>query len=396
MNYYQILEIDIGADDNLIKKSFRQLSKKHHPDKGGDELIYKKITEAYNVLGNLEKKKEYDNLLFTVKPKQQTIILSEDEEDYDNIIPEQTFFRPKRKPTNYFQKRDPFENVINKFMQDNRNYINLDDDDDDDDNDNDNERDEKINILLKKLYNDNHLSTDILEIISNNFPYDISHITNLWRDILQKESQTIKEEKKTYKISTPISNLMTTNKKKIVINYSKVCTKCLGTFKYYKCRGCLTTYKKKMNRCLECHTNLKTIYCKNCKGTGKLNKKLSLNIALYMMEIIPKNYKNIVIQIIPKNCDNFNIVNNIDLKTKHNISLYDCIFGTTIKVKYFTQKILVIKIPPRVSIHTPFIVKNYGIFDKTGTNRGNLLIELIIKYPQNINEKNKLLIKSLS
>ena len=106
MNYYQILEIDINADDNLIKKSFRQLSKKHHPDKGGDELIYKKITEAYNVLGNLEKKKEYDNLLFNAKPKQQTIILSDDEEDYDNIIPEQTFFRPKKKPTNYFERRD--------------------------------------------------------------------------------------------------------------------------------------------------------------------------------------------------------------------------------------------------------------------------------------------------
>ena len=392
MNYYQILEIDIDANDDLIKKNFRHLSKKHHPDKGGDELIYKKITEAYNVLGNLEKKKEYDNLLFTVKPKQQTIILSDDDEEdeeEDNIIPEQTFFRQKQRKTNYFQKRDPFENVINKFMQDNRNYINLEDDDD-------NKQDEKINILLKKLYNSNHLSTETLEIISNNFPYNISHITNLWKNILQKEKQTIKEEKKIYKISTPISNLITTNKKKIVINYSNVCTKCLGIFKYYKCRGCLTTYKKKMNKCLECHTILKTIYCKKCKGTGKLNKKLSFNIALHMMEIIPKNYKNIMIQIIPNKCDNFNIINDIDLKTKYNISLYDCIFGTTIKIKYFTQKILVIKIPPRVDIHIPFIVKNYGIFNKTGTKRGNLLIELVLKYPQNINEKSKLLLKSLS
>jgi len=393
MNYYQILEIDINADDNLIKKSFRQLSKKHHPDKGGNEIIYKKITEAYNVLGNLEKKKEYDNLLFNVKPKQQTIILSDDDDDEDeedNIIPEQTFFRPQKKPTNYFEKRDPFENVINKFMQDNRNYINLEEDEDN------NEQDEKINILLKKLYNGNHLSTEILEILNKNFPYDISHITNLWGDVLQKEEPTIQEKKKTYKISTPISNLITTNKKKIVINYSKVCTKCLGIFKHYKCRGCLTTYQKKKTRCLECHTILKPIYCKNCKATGKLNKKLTFNIALYAMEIIPKNYKNIVIQIIPKKCNDFNIVNDIDLKTKYNISLYDCIFGTTIKIKYFSQKILVVKIPPRVPIHTPFIVKNYGIFDKTGTNRGNLLIELIIKYPQSINEKSKLLIKSLS
>jgi len=393
MNYYQVLEIDVNADNDLIKKSFRQLSKKHHPDKGGDELLYKKITEAYNVLGNLEKKKEYDTLLFSVEPKQQTIILSEDEdEDEDDIIPEQTFFRQKRRPTNNFQQRDPFENVINKFMQDNRDYIDLKDEYEDDNN----EQDEKINILLKKLYNDNHLSLEILEIIGNNFPYNISHITNLWEDILQKESQIIKEEKKTYKISTPISNLITKDKKKIVINYSKVCTKCLGTFKYYKCRGCLTTYKKRLNRCLECHTILKTIYCKNCKGTGKFNKKISLNIALYMMEIIPKDYKNIVIQIIPKNCNNFSIVNDIDLKTKHNISLYDCIFGTTIKIKYFTQKVLVIKIPPKVSIHTPFVVKKYGIFDKTGTTRGNLLIELIIKYPQHITKQSKLLLKSLT
>lgn len=59
-NYYDILGVkkDASADD--IKKAFRRLARKHHPDAGGDEEKFKQINEAYEVLSDAEKRQQYD------------------------------------------------------------------------------------------------------------------------------------------------------------------------------------------------------------------------------------------------------------------------------------------------------------------------------------------------
>ena len=60
-DYYQILGIDRGASDEEIKRAFRSLAHKYHPDKaGGDEAKFKEINEAYQVLSNKEKRGQYD------------------------------------------------------------------------------------------------------------------------------------------------------------------------------------------------------------------------------------------------------------------------------------------------------------------------------------------------
>ena len=61
MNYYEILGITENTSQVDIKKAYRALSLKHHPDKqGGNEEEFKKINEAYTVLSDPEKKREYD------------------------------------------------------------------------------------------------------------------------------------------------------------------------------------------------------------------------------------------------------------------------------------------------------------------------------------------------
>lgn len=60
-DYYAILGVPRDADEKTIKKAYRTLSKEHHPDKGGDEEKFKEIAEAYSVLGDANKKAEYDN-----------------------------------------------------------------------------------------------------------------------------------------------------------------------------------------------------------------------------------------------------------------------------------------------------------------------------------------------
>jgi len=59
-DYYATLGVEKRASTDDIKKAFRKLAQKHHPDKGGDEAHFKEITEAYAVLTDEKKRREYD------------------------------------------------------------------------------------------------------------------------------------------------------------------------------------------------------------------------------------------------------------------------------------------------------------------------------------------------
>jgi DnaJ-class molecular chaperone len=60
MDYYHILNIEKTATQDEIKKAFRKLAHKHHPDKGGDEEKFKEINKAYQILSDDKKRQEYD------------------------------------------------------------------------------------------------------------------------------------------------------------------------------------------------------------------------------------------------------------------------------------------------------------------------------------------------
>ena len=61
-NYYEILGVSKESSPDEIKKAYRKLSLKYHPDKNPDgEERFKEISEAYTILSNPEKKSLYDN-----------------------------------------------------------------------------------------------------------------------------------------------------------------------------------------------------------------------------------------------------------------------------------------------------------------------------------------------
>jgi len=61
-DYYQILGIPKGASKDEIKKAFRKLAHKYHPDKGGgDDSKFKEVNEAYQILSDDRKRAEYDS-----------------------------------------------------------------------------------------------------------------------------------------------------------------------------------------------------------------------------------------------------------------------------------------------------------------------------------------------
>ena len=64
-NYYEILELNKNATENEIKKSYRKLALKWHPDKNPNNIEFatqkfNEISEAFEVLGDIQKRKQYD------------------------------------------------------------------------------------------------------------------------------------------------------------------------------------------------------------------------------------------------------------------------------------------------------------------------------------------------
>jgi molecular chaperone DnaJ len=60
-NFYETLGVNETATQEEIKKSYRKLAVEHHPDKGGDENKFKEISEAFDTIGDNDKRQQYDN-----------------------------------------------------------------------------------------------------------------------------------------------------------------------------------------------------------------------------------------------------------------------------------------------------------------------------------------------
>ena len=60
MNHYETLGIDRNASPEDVKKAYRRLASKHHPDKGGDTKTFQDIQTAYDTLSDPNKRAQYD------------------------------------------------------------------------------------------------------------------------------------------------------------------------------------------------------------------------------------------------------------------------------------------------------------------------------------------------
>lgn len=54
-NLYDVLGVAKSATDDELKKKYRKLAMKHHPDKGGDQKTFQQISNAYEILSDPQK-----------------------------------------------------------------------------------------------------------------------------------------------------------------------------------------------------------------------------------------------------------------------------------------------------------------------------------------------------
>jgi len=65
ITHYDTLEIKQTASELEIKQAYRRLAQRHHPDRGGDPVMFQKVTKAYEVLSDVKQREKYDKTIGT-------------------------------------------------------------------------------------------------------------------------------------------------------------------------------------------------------------------------------------------------------------------------------------------------------------------------------------------
>ncbi|MFV0291150.1 MAG: DnaJ domain-containing protein [Mangrovibacterium sp.] len=118
-DYYKILELEFGADILAVKKAYRRLALKYHPDKNSEPNASQKfieITEAYEALRDPLKKSEYDNLY-------QSYFRTKSQEQYSEQKYKQTYQSKQQEWAEYGREKAkeyssiPFEEFAKRLLK---------------------------------------------------------------------------------------------------------------------------------------------------------------------------------------------------------------------------------------------------------------------------------------
>lgn len=356
-DYYNILGLSKDANDDEIKKAYRKMALQYHPDKnpGNNEACekFKEISEAYSVLNNVDKRKQYDMM-----------------GDVDDI----------------FEGEDPFHVFNNIFQQHMSNFMNM-----------QYENDINVNSIFSNIPGFQNLGENIpfgnVHIKVHTFPVDINN------------NQYINEDDENDFENINIGGLFGKlfsrgeegNKKgKSHKTPQKIKEKIL--------------YDKPEPIIYNINVDLEDIYNKNLKKItinrkrkidGKyIDKKKKVEIPLYAKEIILtgqgdelKDYKergDIIINIFTNKNDSFKRINSYDILTNVNIDLEKIYSSFCYELVLPHKEILLIQ-SEKFILNKPLIqkVNNKGLpyIDDNGNEcKGNLYINYVINYPLDIND----------
>ncbi len=113
---YEILQVSEHASNEIIEKAYKVLAKKYHPDlqpqeqKEKAEKLMKQINEAYAILSNTQKRKEYDEKLKIERQKQEEV------PEYNNVSPKNEYSNFTEEQEQY-KKQQEYSKKIQEDLQ---------------------------------------------------------------------------------------------------------------------------------------------------------------------------------------------------------------------------------------------------------------------------------------
>lgn len=335
-DYYQILGVPEDANEEEIKRAFRELAKKYHPDRpGGDAEKFKKIVEAYRVLSDQKLRNEYNQR----RRFQSTFTF-----DFGNL---EDYFR-----------RDLFNEDIFDILGDLFSF-----------------RD----FTQKRNFKDLNIYKELIISLEEALRGTKKEIT-IDREIVCSDCQgTGAENGKLIICSVCKGSGKETRKTRawpgIFFEELRNCQNCQGIGKIAErqCRFCRgrgqIIHQEKIQIEIPAKFNLERMKISGL-GHHYNSKKGDLIIDLKVVASPP-------FEIIGENII-FNVI----------INLIDALLGKEIEIPYFGEK-LKVKIPAGVDQGELIRIKNYGL------KNGDLLIKVKIETPKNLSKKSKELLNEL-
>ncbi|MEM0465301.1 MAG: molecular chaperone DnaJ [Candidatus Pacearchaeota archaeon] len=348
-DYYKILGVSKDASQEDIKKAFRQLARKYHPDvnQGNKEAEekFKEINEAFQVLSNPEKRAQYDQY-------GSSIFSADDIRDFRN----QSF---------------SFDDLFSDFG---------------------------FGDIFDIFNNRRKKAEDYREGSDLKFDLEIT---------LEESFFGVKKtiEVPIYEICRKCKGFGAEEKD------LKDCDKCNGTGEIRISRKQGFTHFVSITQCNKCKGRGKIFlrYCDLCKGKGEVEKIQKLDIKIprginngqYLRiegkgepgKNAPPGDLYIVIHL--KKHDKFKREEeNLFLDKK--IDLIIAIFGGEIEIRGIDNKKIKIKIPPGTQSHTHFRIEGQGMPFINSKERGDLFLRIIVEIPKLNKDKEKIFRKLLS
>lgn len=335
-DYYKILGVEKTASDKEIKQAYRKLARQYHPDVNPDdksaEEKFKEINEAYEVLGDPDKRKKYD--------------------EFGNL-----FGGADPSSFDFSGHGNPFSNMGNG----------------------------KFSYTFNGNLNGNPFNggqgADFSDIFSSLFgnaqrgrgqrsgKMNFGNIGDLFGARMRNAQQDTSQQE--YTLELTLEEAVSGTSRTIQMPSTQTCDICHGS-------GWIG------------HT-----VCNTCRGTGHVDKTSSIDVKIPAgvkngSKIRVEDFI-LVVKILPHK---YFEVNGADLTEKIPVSITEAILGAEIDVPTLKGK-LSVKIPPMTQTGKKLRLAGYGIPSIKG-NAGDLYIEIKVVVPEKISNKEKALFEELS
>ncbi len=312
-DYYEILGVDRGAPHEEIKKAFRQLARKYHPDvnrESGAEEKFKDINEAFQILSDPEKRAQYDN------------------------------FGTEGAGFEEFFSGFGFDDIFGGFRE--RAALRYD-----------------MEIALEDAFHGNTINIEI-------------------------------------PILSDCGSCGGTGAKDGVL---KICAGCGGTGSIRKMQGIAFARIFNIGMCGKCRGKGKVAAkpCSACKGCGKIreSKKVEIEIPKGVEDgqalRIDCGDEDLYVAVRIKEHEIFDR-EGADLFCKTTVDLGTAILGGDVEVPAISGKAK-LKVPAGTQSHTVFRLRGQGMPSPRG--RGDLLVKIAVRTPENLSEKQKQALKEI-